>query len=105
MRIIKNEKITVANGDEKEIILSNGGQGDTTTGELYVQTMSAISFSGEGMVNAFGEAVDVPFINCADYSISTAPSAAGLYMAMATPYEKINLTFGGDSDVVIKTVF
>ena len=105
MRIIKNEKLTVTSGDEREIVLSNGKEGDTTTGELYVQTMSAISFSAEGKVNAFGEAVDVPFINCADYSISTEPSAAGLYMAMATPFEKINLAFDGDSEVIIKTVF
>ena len=61
MRIIKNETISVANGEERTIILSNGKEGDTTTGELYVQTMSAISFGGEGKVNALSEAVDVPF--------------------------------------------
>lgn len=105
MRIIKNEKITVADGTEKEIILSNGGQGDTTTGELYIQTLASVPFTAEGYVRADEDAVSIPVINCADYSITTSPSAAGLYMAMATPYEKVNLTFAGAGDVVIKTVF
>ena len=106
MRITSNEKFTVASSATKDLILSRGEVGDTTTAELYIQTTSSVTFALTGKVNSAESAtVTIPVIDCSTYSVAPSASTAGLYMAMTTGLDSVEATFAGAGDVTIKTVY
>ena len=105
MRITNHEKFTVASSATKDLILSRGEVGDTTTAEVYIQTTSSVTFALTGKVGSLSSAVAIPVIDCSDYSVKQSASTAGLYMAMTTGLDSVEASFAGAGDVTIKTVY
>lgn len=103
MRIFTYEEFEVSNGDVKEFAICNNQLGDVCPSEFYINIDKNVNVSIKAYAN--DDAYIVPkVVNIGTLAKADAIAEAGEYLIMSSPYEKVELTFGGAAKVIVKIV-
>lgn len=105
MRIFLNETLEVAQDDVKVINFNNGRLGDEPVPELYIESDADIGIVVRSFTNADSEGVELSAVKIDTLEKVAEVTEAGIYMYLVGSAEKVQITFGGEANIILKACY